>query len=201
MRGIHDRCPETADQYGSPGDSSMANAEKHIGPKSVDLPDIVETLIASKGKQVDYGMTHAAIRPQRHLALPHQRPRPTASHPPPHRLRRPYRAPARLAPLVPPNRGNRDRRGLLRRGRHEPARPHVEGGHREALHQPTARRARLPGRHRPPCSRPRDERRVGSRALSIPRRSRRAFPGPWTLSELSRLRAVLRALRPSRQGE
>ena len=85
-----------------------ANAEKRNGPKSVDLPDIVEMLIAtgmrigellalrwsdieltapperrddetwfpwlmvngqitSKGKRVDYGKTHAAIRP---IALP-----------------------------------------------------------------------------------------------------------------------------------
>ncbi len=61
--------------------------------------------------------------------------------------------------------GNRDRRGLRRRGRHEQAGPHCQGGHGAALHQPTARSARLPGRHRPPCSWPRNERWADSRAL------------------------------------
>ena len=88
--------------------------------------------ITSKGKRVDYGKTDAAIRPiglpdwaaallrategrpdtqrprrrvhhpQRHLALPHQHPRPTASHPLARGLRRPHGSPGRHAPILPP---------------------------------------------------------------------------------------------------
>ncbi|WP_442937132.1 DUF2399 domain-containing protein [Nocardioides sp. URHA0032] len=90
--------------------------------------------------------------PQRPLALPHRRPGPAVAYPPARRLCRPRRPPGCVTPPVPPNGGNRDRRGLRRRGRHEPARPHIQGGHRAALHRSTARRARLPGRHRPTCS-------------------------------------------------
>jgi hypothetical protein len=91
--------------------------------------------------------------PQRHLALPHQHPRPAASYPTAPQPLRPVRAPGRHAALVPPYGGDRDRRGLRRRGGQEPARPHLHDSHGAPLHQPQARGARLPGGHRAPCSR------------------------------------------------